>query len=67
MGQQSRRQIDSRLPLVALLLAIGQTPKLPGFEVDVAATDGRDQRCAADRSGPRAGVQANQNKPGNVP
>ena len=67
MRQQSWRQIDGRLPLVALALAVGQSPELPGLKVDVAATDGRDQCRAADRPCPRPGVEANQDEPGDVP
>ncbi|WP_425114944.1 hypothetical protein [Bradyrhizobium sp.] len=40
VGEQSRRQVDGWLTLVAFALAVGQTPKLSGFNAALqTATD----------------------------
>jgi hypothetical protein len=63
---EARRQSDGRLAFLGLSAARCAAVEYSMLKVDPAAPLGRPQRGAADRAGTGAGVEADQDEPGDV-
>jgi hypothetical protein len=67
MGYEPRRYRRGRLPLVGCAAADGQSVEDALVQIDERVTISAIRRRRSDRAGPRAGVEANQNKSGEMP